>query len=49
MRSLCGALLVVMIACQGVNADSKDPNDPNDPNELLQTKWDATISVLERV
>jgi phospholipid transport system substrate-binding protein len=47
MRSLYGTLLVVLIACQGVYADSKDPNDPNDPNEVLQTKWDAAISVLK--
>jgi len=47
MRSLWGAFLVLLIVGQGVNADSKDPNDPNDPRELLQTKWDAVISVLQ--
>jgi phospholipid transport system substrate-binding protein len=45
MRSLWGVLLVLLIAVQGVNADSKDPNDPK---ELLRTKWDAVVSVLQK-
>ena len=53
MKSLWSIILVVLIACQCVNANSKDPNDPNDPNypndphELLRVKWDAVISVLQ--
>jgi len=47
MRSLWCALLVFLVAGQVVNADDKDPNDPNDPNELVRTKWDAVISVLQ--
>jgi len=45
MRSLWCAFLVLLIAGQGVHADDKDPNDPN---ELLRTKWNAVISVLQR-
>jgi phospholipid transport system substrate-binding protein len=50
MRSLWSAIIIVLIASQGVNADSKeqnDPNYPNNPNELIRTKWDAVISVLQ--
>jgi len=53
MKSLLGIILIVSIACQCVNADSKDPNDPNDPNYpsdphvLLRVKWDAVITVLQ--
>ena len=53
MNSLWSIVLVVLIACQCVNAGSKDPNDPNDPNypsdprELLRVKWDAVITVLQ--
>lgn len=53
MNSLWSIVLVVLIACQCVNAGSKDPNDPNDPNypsdprELLQVKWGAVIKVLQ--
>ncbi len=47
MRSIWCALLVFLVAGQVVNADDKDPNDPNDPNELVRTKWDAVISVLQ--
>ncbi|MGB2863599.1 MAG: ABC transporter substrate-binding protein [Sedimentisphaerales bacterium] len=50
MKSLWSIILVVLIACQCVNADSKDPNDPNypnDPRELLRVKWDAVITVLK--
>jgi len=47
MKNLWGAVLVFLIACHGVSAQSKDPNElPKDPNELLRTKWDAVISVL---
>ncbi len=47
---LCAGL-VFLVACQVVNADNKDPNDPNDPNnpeKLLQNKWNAVISVLQK-
>ena len=40
LRSLCCALLVFLIAGQGVNADDKDPNDPN---ESSRTKSDAVV------
>jgi phospholipid transport system substrate-binding protein len=45
MRTLWCAFLVLLVAGQGVHADDKDPNDPN---ELLRTKWDAVISVLQK-
>ncbi|MFC1737832.1 ABC transporter substrate-binding protein [Planctomycetota bacterium] len=50
MRSICCAILVFLFATQVVNADDKDPNkpiDPNNPTELLRTKWDAIISVVQ--
>jgi phospholipid transport system substrate-binding protein len=59
MKSLLSIILIVLIACQCVNAGNKDPNDPNDtnypndpnylndPNELLRVKWDAVITVLQ--
>lgn len=50
MRSLWSAIILILIASQAVNADSKernDPNYPNNPNELIRTKWDAVISVLQ--
>lgn len=50
MRSIWSAILITLIACQVVNAGSKEPNDPNypnDPNELIRTKWGAVISVLQ--
>ena len=50
MKNLLGIILIVLIACQCVNADSKDPNDPNYPNnprELLRFKWGAIIKVLQ--
>ena len=50
MKSLWSIVLVVLIACQCVNAGSKDPNDPNypnDPRELLRVKWGAVITVLQ--
>ena len=49
MKSLWIAIIIILIACQGVNAGSNEPNDPNypsDPNELIRTRWDAVISVL---
>jgi len=49
LRLLCAGL-VLLVACQGVNADNKDPNDtndPNDPKEFLQNKWDTVVSVLQ--
>ncbi len=50
MRIFWSFILVVLIACQCVSADSKDPNDPNypnDPRELLRVKWDAVVTVLQ--
>ena len=53
MNRLWCIVLVVLIACQCVNAGSKDPNNPNDPNypsnprELLRVKWDAVITILQ--
>ncbi len=50
MRRLWSAIIIILIVSQGVNADSKkqnDPNYPNNPNELIRTKWDAVISVLQ--
>jgi phospholipid transport system substrate-binding protein len=47
IRRLCCGLLLLLVAGQYVNADDKDPNDPNDPNELLRSKWDAVVSVLQ--
>jgi phospholipid transport system substrate-binding protein len=44
MRSLWCAFLVFLVAGQVANAADKDPNDPN---ELLRTKFDAVISVLQ--
>lgn len=40
MRSLWCAFLFFLVACQGVNADSRDPNDPNEPS---RTKGDAAV------
>ena len=45
LRSLWCVLLVILVACQGVNADNKDPNNPE---ELLRNKWDAIISILQK-
>ena len=50
MRSLWNAIIIILIASQVVNAGSKERNDPNyprNPNELIRTKWDAVISVLQ--
>jgi len=50
LRLLCAGL-VFLAACQVVHADNKDPNDtndPNDPKELLQNKWDAVASILQK-
>ena len=44
MRSLWYVLLVFLVAGQVANAADKDPNDPN---ELLRTKFDAVISILQ--
>jgi len=33
MKGLWSIIIVVLIACQCVNAGSKDSNDPNDPND----------------
>jgi len=44
IRRLCCGLLLLLVAGQYVNADDKDPNDPN---ELLRSKWDAVVSVLQ--
>ena len=46
MKSLCGILLIVLIACQGVHAGTKDPNEPNDPALLMRAKWDIVITIL---
>ena len=54
MRILRYALLVLLIAGQAVNAKDKDsnepnvPNDPNDPQKLLETTWNAIVSVLNK-
>ena len=54
--SLVCAALVLLVAFQVVNSDSKDPNDlndpnkladPNDPEALLRYKWDAVVSILK--
>ena len=50
MRSLWSVIIIILIASQAVIADGKaqnDPNYPNDPNELIHTKWNAVISVLQ--
>ncbi len=44
LRRLWCALLVFLVACQGVNADNKDPNNPE---ELLRNKWDAIVLILQ--
>jgi phospholipid transport system substrate-binding protein len=52
MRRLAGVLLILLMACQGLSAQSGDPNDPKDPNypqdpnELIRSKWRAVISIL---
>ena len=43
IRLWCG-LLLLLVAGQYVNADEKNPNDPN---ELLRSKWDAVLEVLQ--
>ncbi len=54
--SLVCAALVLLVAFQVVNSDSKDPNEPNeptdpnipnDPEELLRYKWDAVVLILQ--
>lgn len=51
--------LLFLVVSQAAGADNNDPNDPNDPNEpngpnnpqdpneLLSSKWDAVISILQ--
>jgi len=46
MNSLWSIVLVVLIACQCVNADTKGPKDPNDPVILMRAKWDIVITIL---
>lgn len=63
MRQLIYALVILLIAGQGVYAANKYPSDPNvllqtkscpvvkDPNELrdlLQSRWDAVITILKK-
>jgi phospholipid transport system substrate-binding protein len=45
MSSLRCALLILLVVGQRISADDKDPNDPR---ELLRTKWDAAIRVLQK-
>ncbi|TKJ32599.1 MAG: hypothetical protein CEE38_22810 [Planctomycetes bacterium B3_Pla] len=50
MRRLWSVVIIILIASVAVSADSKeqnDPNYPNNPSELIRTKWDAVISVLQ--
>lgn len=50
MKSLWIAVIIILIASQVVSAgkkDSEDPNYPSDPNELIRTKWNAVILVLQ--
>jgi len=50
MKSLWIAIIITLITCQVVSARRKEPEDPNypkDPNELIRTKWNAVISVLQ--
>ncbi len=50
MRRLWSAIVIILISSQAVSAGSKeqnDPNYPNNPSELIRTKWDAVISVLQ--
>ena len=50
MRRLWSAVIIILIASQGVSAGSTEQNDPNypsNPSELIRTKWDAVISVLQ--
>lgn len=47
MKRLCCVLLVLFVAGQSARAGDKDPNYPSDPQELVRTRWDAIICVLE--
>ena len=50
MKSLWIAIIITLITSQVVSARRKEPEDPNypkDPNELIRTKWNAVISVLQ--
>ena len=40
MRSLWCAFFILLVACQGVNADDEDPNDPN---ALSRAEADAVV------
>ena len=48
----CSCLLFLVVY-QAAGADNNDPNDPNDPNnpsdpsELLSSKWNAVIAILQ--
>jgi len=44
LRLLCAGL-VLLVACQVVNADNKDPNDPNDPNNLNEPNEPADPNI----
>lgn len=51
MRSLWNVIIIVLIASSAVYAENEKKNDPNyptDPNELIRTKWNAVISVLQK-
>ena len=49
--TFCSCLLF-MVVSHAAGADNNDPNDPNDPNgpngprAILNSKWDAVISIL---
>ena len=50
MKNLWIGIVIILATCQVVNAGKKepeDPNYPNDPNELIHTKWNAVISILQ--
>lgn len=44
MKNVLPVLLIFLIAAQAVIAADTDPNDPN---QILQTKWNAVISILQ--
>jgi len=50
MKNRWIGIVITLIACQVVFAGKKEPEDPNypsDPNELIRTRWNAVISVLQ--